>query len=281
MEVIAAADFGAVVEGVRLDYEMPKRELDQVLEAWWQFAVLVFPDQNFDDVRQVGFSRLLGPLERAGESFDPILRLTNVTTDGALLAQEHENVLMQLNNHFWHTDSSFKSVGAAASLLSGRVIPSVGGQTEWADMRAAYDVLDENEKMHLESLTAMHELVQSTDGPLFTEEHSRRYPAVPHPMVQGHPITGRRSLYVGHHASYILGIDHQTGRDMLRHLTETACQEPRIYRHTWNAGDAVLWDNRCVLHRVRPWPSTASRTLHRTTIAGGGANNPSVIPGYE
>ena len=179
-------------------------------------------------------------------------------------------------NRYWHTDSSFKKVGAKVSLLRALEVPATGGDTEWADMRAAWDALDRAARDRLDGLVAVHSYAYSQGQvggeTLLTGREWTDLPPVEHPVVRTHPVTGRRSLYVGRHASHIVGMDEQEGRALLRELTENACQPPRIFRHHWQDGDIAAWDNRCVLHRGHPWPFEQRRVMRRTTVAGEGDN---------
>jgi len=260
-------DLGAEVTGIRLDGDVPSQDLNVIVEAWWRYAVLIFPEQHFDDERQVAFTRLLGPLERS-ENGGPVIRFSTLGPDGEAVSSDDAAARILTINEEWHTDSSFKPVGAAGSLLSAKVVPRTGGATEWADMRAAYDALDPATRAEIEDWVAVHDLAKDTTGPYISEEHRRRFPSSRHRVVRVHTVTGRRSLYIGRHAAYVVGQDPVRSAARLAQLTQEACQPPRVFRHSWRVGDAVLWDNRCVLHRSTPWPVDEPRVVHRTTMAG-------------
>ena len=276
---IEGATLGARVGGVDL------RRVDDALfrkieDAWHAHGVLVFEGQGLGDDEQVAFSRRFGALERlitgrAGNA--EIAPLSNVRPDGSLVPPEGNYALFLLGNTFWHTDSSFKRVPAKASLLSARVVPSQGGETEWADMRAAYDALAPDVQREIEDLVAVHSyrysqgLIGGLD--VLSEADWEALPPVEHPLVRVHPATGRKSLYAGRHASHIVGRPVEEGRALLERLTAEAAVPPRVFRHRWQVGDLVIWDNRCVLHRGHTWPADQARTMARTTIAGEAGDN--------
>ncbi len=243
-------------------------------------AVLVFPGQHLSDDAQVAFSERFGPLERliSGRARDARVGvLANLDREGRVAAPGDTLDLFLRGNTFWHTDSSYKPVPAKASLLSARLLPSRGGETEFADMRAAWDALDRDEQERLEGRQAVHDyrysqgLVGGLD--ILSEEEWAALPPVEQPIVRVHPATGRKSLYIGRHASHVVGMPVPEGRAWLAQLLESACRPPRIFRHRWSVGDLVVWDNRCVLHRGRTWPAGEPRVMNRTTVAGDGAND--------
>jgi alpha-ketoglutarate-dependent 2,4-dichlorophenoxyacetate dioxygenase len=178
--------------------------------------------------------------------------------------------LFSLGNRLWHSDSSFKPTPAKYSLLSARVVPSAGGDTEFADMRAAYDALDDEMRTVVRDLVCEHSQIHSrgilgfTD---FTEEERRKWAPVPQRLVRRHPVTGRKSLFLSAHAGAIVGWPVPEARALLRDLTEHATQRDFVHAHRWRQFDLVIWDNRVVMHRGRRYDATAARDLHRTTIA--------------
>ncbi len=287
------ATLGAVVRGVALSGDIEKRALDEIVEAWHAHAVLVFPGQHLDDARQAAFSRRLGPLENVAifrQNTDDAINgnpadfrserqefayLTNEKKDGGLVARDSKRDLLLRGNSWWHTDSSFKVVPAKASLLSARAVPETGGKTEWADMRAAYDALDPEMQTWLEDKVAVHSyawsqgLVGGADMIL-----DSILPPVEHPIIRTHSATGRKILYVGRHASHILGEDVEESRALLGKLCDEACRPPRTFKHRWTEGDLVMWDNRAVLHRGHGYPADQLRRMVRTTIAGDATPNP-------
>jgi alpha-ketoglutarate-dependent taurine dioxygenase len=176
-------------------------------------------------------------------------------------------------NEGWHTDSSYMPIAAKASILSAERVPTRGGQTEWADMRAAFDALAPETKNRIESLAAHHSLVHSQAEIGETAPASFKYGYEGHapplrPLVKRHPVTGRCSLFIGRHAYGIPGLGEDESRRLLDELLAFACQPPRLLAHRWQAGDVAIWDNRCVLHRARPWDQAEPRVMHHTRIAG-------------
>lgn len=280
------ATLGAVVHGVALSGTLTDTVFDAIMAAWHDHAVLVFPGQHLDNDTQAAFSRRIGPLENVsifkdqgadtpnGERLE-FADLTNRGSDGGLVAPGTSEKKLLDGNTFWHSDSSFKAVPAKASLLCARAVPSQGGETEYADMRAAYDALDDDMKAWLEGKTAIHSYAYSQGLVGGTElvVDFTLLPPVEHLLVLSHPITGRKALYLGRHASHIVDEDEEESRTLLRRLCDEACQAPLCYKHQWREGDAVLWDNRSVLHRGHSWPADELRRMVRTTIAGNASGN--------
>ena len=270
---------GAVVRGARLG-ALADDAWRGIEDAFHRFAVLVFPGAHLSEAEHIAFSQRFGTLERTLSKRDEraeVSLLSNVDAGGTVAKPDDKLGLFLKGNRFWHTDSSFKKVGAKASLLRAVEVPASGGDTEWADMRAAWDALDAATQQRLEGLTAIHSYAWSQGqqiggATILTQREWDALPPVTHPVVRTHPATGRKSLYVGRHASHVVGMDVEEGRALLRELTANACQPPRIFRHHWRAGDLALWDNRCVLHRGHPWPFEERRVMKRTTVAGEGDN---------
>jgi alpha-ketoglutarate-dependent 2,4-dichlorophenoxyacetate dioxygenase len=240
--------------------------------------VLVFRDQRLDDESQLAFSRQLGPLEQAtGDIMPPEERrmsmdlndISNLDRNGNVLARDDRRRLFSLGNQLWHSDSSFKEVPALYSLLSARTIPSAGGNTEFADMRAAYDALDEATKREVQDLICLHSQIYSR-GMLgfeeFTEAERVKWAPVRQRLVRRHPGSGRLSLYLASHAGGIEGWPMPEARAFLRDLTEHATQRPFVYAHVWRPFDLVMWDNRATMHRARRFNSTEVRDMRRTTL---------------
>ena len=270
---------GAVVRDVRLS-ALGDGEWRRIEDAFHRHAVLVFPEAHLSEAEHIAFSRRFGPLERTlskRTERQEISLLSNVGKDGAVAKPDDKLGLFLKGNRAWHTDSSFKKVGAKASLLRAVEVPANGGDTEWADMRAAWDALDLATQRRLEGLTAVHSYAWSQGqqvggATILTSAEWDALPPVEHPVVRTHPATGRKNLYVGRHASHLVGMEVERGRALLRQLTDDACQPPRLFRHQWRRGDLAVWDNRCVLHRGHPWPFAERRVMKRTTVAGEGDN---------
>lgn len=269
----ATEQFGAYVLEARVE-SLSETEFQQVLSWWYKYAVLVFPAQNLSLAEQTDFTKRFGRLERglkrnrgAGASF-----ISNIDQEGNLVPETDIGRKFNIGNSVWHTDSSYKRVAAMASILSARVVPSFGGQTEWADMRQGYDALSDAMKNYLSNKTAVHSYRFSHAWhrglDILSDEELKDLPPVEHPIVKFHPYSKRKVLFVGRHASHIVGEEFRSSRKLLRELTFNAAQLPRTWGHRWQAGDVAIWDNRCVLHRARAYPVDEGRSMVRTTVAG-------------
>jgi alpha-ketoglutarate-dependent 2,4-dichlorophenoxyacetate dioxygenase len=259
-----------------------------------EYAVCVLPDQRLDDERQIAFARLYGPLEvsppvqnkSGGIGFNArvkhreIFDVSNLDERGTILDQRDARSTYRLGNQLWHTDSSFRQRSAAWSMLHARVIPPAGGDTEFADTRAAYDALPDAMKRRLDGLVAEHSIWHSREtfgGYVPTEEERRLRPPARHPLVRRHPGSGRHALYIASHASHIVSLPIEEGQALLRELIEFATQPRFVYRHQWRLGDMVIWDNRCTMHRATPFAATGHvRDMRRTTVIDTAAEAPRV-----
>lgn len=274
MEIVPSeATLGANIYDVNL-HHLDDRTGNRIIAAWHEYGVLAFPEQHLDDEAHIRFSRRFGHLERllttAIQSTAPeIFRVANIRPDGTLDSVGDAYDTLNRDNQLWHSDSSYKRITAKASALRSLTLPSSGGATQFADMRAAYETLDTARQDWLADKLAVHDFAYSHGKAvdLMTEAEQSALPPVKHPIVRVHEATGRKSLFIGRHASHIVGEDVERSRSLLRELTESACQLPRIFTHRWQVGDLVIWDNRCVLHRGRPWPANEPRILFRTTVA--------------
>ena len=270
--------FAGVVSGIDLTRALSPAEAAAIHAGMDTFGVLVFHDQKIDDDQQLAFSRALGPLEQAtGDIAAPQDRrvsmdlndISNLDKNSNVLARDDRRRLFGLGNLLWHSDSSFKDVPAKYSLLSARHIPSAGGNTEFADMRAAYDALDDKTKREVHDLVCPHSQIFSrgllgfTD---FTEEERVKWAPVRQRLVRRHPTTGRLSLYLASHAGGIEGWPVPEARAFLRDLTEHATQREFVYAHVWKPYDLVMWDNRVTMHRARRYDHTQVRDMRRTTL---------------
>lgn len=266
------ATFGAVVTGMKLA-ELDDAGWRELHAAWLEYALLVFPGQHLTRAQQIAFARRFGPLE-----FE-MAAISNVRADGSLRVETDNDDMIKIlkGNMGWHADSTYMPVQAKGAVFSAEVVPTVGGQTGFADMRAAYDALDESLKTRVETLQARHSLhySQSKLGHQ-TKKADGEYsgyglhdgPVPLRPLVKVHPDTGRKSLLIGRHAHAIPGMDPAESERFLQELIDFACQPPRIYHHDWAPGDAVLWDNRCLLHQATPWDMTQQRIMWHSRIAG-------------
>ena len=274
--------FGVVARDIDLAQPVDDATFARILAAFNEHALVVFPTQGLDDDSQTEFSARFGRLEgslREMRMFEDrpvrqeVLDVSNVGADGNLIPRTSKEAIPFVANELWHSDFSFKPVPAMASLLHGRIVAPEGGQTEFADMRAAWDALPDNRKVSLEGLIAEHWLKHSlgTVGYEITEAEKVAMPSVQQVLVRRHPVTGRKSLFLSSHASHIIGWPFERGRALLDELTEFATQPQFVYRHTWQTGDLVAWDNRSTMHRVRPWDVMRyKRVMRRTTVAGAG-----------
>ena len=246
-----------------------------------EHAVLVFHEQPLTDEQQMAFTVNFGRLEdaRGGNITKPEERrlevgmndVSNLGKDNRPLERDSRQRLFNLGNMLWHSDSSFRAVPARWSLLSARVVNPVGGNTEYADMRAAYDALDDATKKLIEDLVCEHSLMYSRGslGMLdYSEEERAMFKPVRQRLVRTHPATGRKSLYLSSHAGAIIGMPMAEARILLRDLTEHATQPQFVYVHRWRPGDFVMWDNRRTMHRVRRYDDAHPRDMRRTTLAG-------------
>jgi alpha-ketoglutarate-dependent 2,4-dichlorophenoxyacetate dioxygenase len=190
-------------------------------------------------------------------------------------------MIYQLANMLWHSDSSFKAVPSLCSLLSARIIPPEGGATEFASARCAYPSLPEALKQRLEGLVVVHDFAWSRDQVrpgFFTERERAEFPPVRHPLVRVNPVNGRKSLFLGAHASHVEGMPVAEGRALLGTLLDHVTRPEFCYRHEWTEGDLVIWDNRCVLHRATPYDTTRHRRLMQRTTVSGDPADPAVLP---
>jgi len=271
--------FAAEVRGIDLRDAVDAATVEAIVQASDRYAVLVFPEQAIDDEQQLAFSVHLGPLETTIKKLRPGHRLrlnqrvsdiSNLDPDGRVLAYDDRNRMYGLGDRLWHTDSSFKAVPAKYSLLSARAIPPAGGETQFADLRAAYDALPEAMKAQLEELVAEHSIIYSRSTIGFTdfsdEERAALQP-VPQVLVRTHPGSKRKTLYLASHAMSIRGMPVPEARLLLRELIEHATQPQFVYTHRWRVGDLLMWDDRCTMHRARPYDRTQPRDMHRTTVS--------------
>ena len=272
-------DFAGEIDGIDLSSATSAQDIAAVVEGMDRFAVLVFRDQHIDDEQQLAFSRHFGPLEQANAfSRRPddrflgaeVADISNLGPNDEVLARDDRRRLFGLGNLLWHSDSSFKPTPAKYSLLHARIIPDKGGNTEFADMRAAYDALDDETKTLCRDLVCMHSQIYAR-GTLgfneWTEDERQRNAPVPQRLVRRHPGSGRRSLFLSSHAGDIVGWPVPEARAFLRDLNEHATQRQFVYAHKWRVGDLVMWDNRAMMHRGRRYDPNVVRELHRTTVA--------------
>jgi alpha-ketoglutarate-dependent 2,4-dichlorophenoxyacetate dioxygenase len=273
--------FVGEVTGIDITRSLSAQEIAAVEAGMDRYAVLLFRGQKINDEQQMAFSLNFGALENArggNITKDEDRRLqvgmndvSNLARDGQPLDRESRQRLFNLGNMLWHSDSSFRAIPAKYSLLSARVVNPVGGNTEFADMRAAYDALDAGTKAEIEHLVCEHSLMYSR-GSLglldYSDEERAMFRPVRQRLVRTHPVTGRKSLYLSSHAGAIVGMPMAEARILLRELTEHATQPKFVYAHRWRQWDLIIWDNRQMMHRVRRYDEHQPRDMRRTTVAG-------------
>ena len=272
------ATFFAEVTGV--DLRDPDEAWREVEAAFNEHAILLFRNQTLSDEQHITFSERFGPVITATNYHwktekrrvhAQMADISNIGNDGSILPLDDERRMHSRANSLWHTDNTFKIVPSRCSLLLAREIPEVGGDTEFADMRVAYDALPQAKKDEIEDLVAEHSIFHSRslldyDG--FTDGAKAELPPVPQVLVRYNPETGRRALYIASHASHILGWPVEKGRALLDDLMAHATQSEFVHRHEWRTGDLILWDNRCTMHRATEYDDlNARRDLQRTTVS--------------
>jgi alpha-ketoglutarate-dependent 2,4-dichlorophenoxyacetate dioxygenase len=275
--------FAAECAEVDISRPLTPEEAQAIDAGMDRYAVLVFRrDTPLSTEQQIAFTRNFGDLEapyrqiQAAEGkrlTDPALSdISNLAPDGTILDRDDRKRLFGLGNQLWHSDSSYKVVPARYSLLCAHVIPPEGGDTQFADMRVAYDMLDAKTKALIEDLVCEHSRIFSKGalGFSFTEQELRDFAPVRQRLVRTHRKTGRKSLYLSSHAGRIVGWPVPEAQMLLRELTEHATQREFVYTHKWRVGDLVVWDNRTTMHRARPYDDRAyPRDLRRTTLTDG------------
>jgi alpha-ketoglutarate-dependent 2,4-dichlorophenoxyacetate dioxygenase len=274
--------FAGEVSGVDCTRPLGPRQVADIEAGMDQYAVLVFRDQELNDEQQIAFTRQFGELESyktPGHISKPddrrlgpgIADFSNLDKHGNIMSAADRVWFFKLGDRLWHSDSSFRPIPAKYSLLSGRIIPSWGANTEFADMRAAYAALDARTKAEVEDLVCEHSLRFSREAIGFTdltEDEIAAFKPVRQRLVRRHPVTGRKSLFLSSHAGTILGWSIPEARMFLRDLTEHATQPSFVYSHEWRVNDLVIWDNRTTMHRARRFDRNEVRDVRRTTLAG-------------
>ncbi|HYR73928.1 MAG TPA: TauD/TfdA family dioxygenase [Candidatus Acidoferrum sp.] len=254
-----------------------------------EYAVLVFRDQPFTDAEQLAFAERLdgvlhtklgiSALQKNRLGNEALGDISNLDENGEIMKSDNRRRMYGLGNRLWHTDASFQDPAGRYSMLSAKVVPPVDADTEYADMRAAYDALPEDEKARLEGLRVHHSIAYSrqTLGFEFSESEQDALKGAIHPLVRTIPRSKRRSLYVASHASRIIDWPVPEGRLLLRDLIEHATRPEFVYRHQWRGGDLVIWDNRATMHRARPFDDAKyRRELRRVTTLD--VEQPSGVP---
>lgn len=255
-------DFVAEIGDVNVAQPLAAEDLEAIKRAFWRYAVLVFPEQRLDEDRHLAFAGNFGSLETSTKVYRPDIKgrlrrlemadISNLDDTGEIWAESSRNRRYKLGNRLWHTDGSFKLVPSRASLLYARTVAPIGGHTEFADARAAYDELPEATKARIEGLVAEHAIAYSRARYGFSDFHEderQNLPPVPQALVRTHADSGRRALYLASHIGRIVGMDEAEGRALVDELLAHATQRRFVYTHRWRPGDLVLYDDRCTLHR--------------------------------
>jgi alpha-ketoglutarate-dependent 2,4-dichlorophenoxyacetate dioxygenase len=273
--------FVGEVTGVDLTKPVSRDDAEAIERGMDEYAVLIFPKQDITDEQQLDFANNFGEREnRKGGSVTKkedyrltsgLADVSNLGKDGKPLPKDSRAHLFNLGNCLWHSDSSFRPVPAKFSLLSARIVNPKGGNTEFADMRAAYDALDDDSKTEIEDMICEHSLMTSR-GALgfldYTDEEKEMFKPVLQRLVRTHPVHGRKSLYLSSHAGAIQGMSVPEARVLLRDLNEHATRSQFVYVHKWTLHDLVMWDNRQTMHRVRRYDQSQPRDMRRATVAG-------------
>ncbi len=290
----AMPGFAAEVGGVDLKRPVGDEDFAAIQRAIDRQGVLVFRDQMLTDVAQVAFSRRFGPLEldvgRHGSvpaQRPEVSYITNTDAEGNKLPSDARRVVNARGNEAWHTDSSFKVIPPKYSLLCGLEVPDSGGDTEFADLRAAYDDWPGSQRLgltkpDLEGLVAEHSIVYSRKVQgieAWSDKELAQLGGARQLLVRVHPVTGRRCFYIASHIHGILGWPQDRALELKEELMQWSTQRKYVHVHEWRPGDLVMWDNRCVLHRGTPWDrETQRRVMHRTTVLGDAPTVPADSP---
>jgi alpha-ketoglutarate-dependent 2,4-dichlorophenoxyacetate dioxygenase len=272
--------FVAEVGDVDLSKPLPDADFEAIKDAFWSYAVLIFPDQRLTPEQHLAFSAKFGPVEKE-RTLDPkatpsrfsgeFADISNLAADGTIWGAESRQRMYKAGNKLWHTDSSFKRLPSLCSLLYSRTVAPIGGHTEFADQRAAYDALPEATRVQLQGLVAEHWIVHSRRRSGFTEfneDEMKRLPPVPQALVRTIPQTGRKSLYVASHAGRIFGMADDRGRALIDALIAHTTQRQFVYTHRWRPNELVMWDNRCTMHRGTDYDDLRwVRDMARVTVS--------------
>lgn len=270
--------FCAEIAGVDIRKPLDDATFAEIRAAFDDYSILVFPDQPMTDDEQVAFSARFGRIERSAGvnpgAGTPFSRQSNIDIrSGEVIPKDDRRMFYQKANMLWHADSTFKPVTSLCSILSAREIPPVGGATEFASTRAAYEELSDSEQAELEGLVVEHDFIYSRGlvGFAFTPEETAKFPPVRHWLVRTNRNNGRKSVLVGAHAKCIVGWPEERSRKLLDGLLARATKPENCFRHEWRDGDVVIWDNQAAVHRATPYDTERyRRVMQRTTISLGG-----------
>ncbi|HKA41228.1 MAG TPA: TauD/TfdA family dioxygenase [Burkholderiales bacterium] len=272
--------FAAEIGDVDLAAPLSNTDFADIKAAFWKYSVLVFPGQDLTQELHLAFSARFGPVENE-RTLDPratptryggaFADISNLNADGQIWGETSRQRMYKAGNKLWHTDSSFKRLPSLCSLLYSRTIAPIGGHTQFADQRAAYDALPDATKERLRGLVAEHWIVHSRRRSGFTDfndDEMRRLPPVPQMLVRTLPESGRKTLFVASHAGRVLGMPDGEGRALIDQLIEHVVQPQFVYTHRWRANELVMWDNRCTMHRGTDYDDLRwVRDMQRVTIS--------------
>ena len=265
---------GAEISGINLAEEVSDELFRAIYQAFLRYQVLLFLPQELPSARQVAFGRHFGEVQihvmnqYHADSYPELYRLSNLDENGNPSGKHPDKGTLA-----WHTDGSWQRVTGQATIIYGEIVPETGGETHFCDMYGAYERLDSAWKSRIANLRAVHNLDFSRtrrhgEDPM-TEEQKRAKPPVDHPIVRTHPETGRKCLYLGDHAEYIVGMPYAEGRALIEELNTLAIHPDLVYEHHWKPGELIVWDNRCMMHRATPYdPFTQRRVVRRCTVLG-------------
>jgi taurine dioxygenase len=265
---------GAAISNVKLADDMSDQVFRAIYQAFLRYQVLLFPPQDVPPGSQVAFARRFGEVQihvmsqYHADGYPELYRLSNLDENGRPNGKHPDRGTLA-----WHTDGSWQRITGQATIIYGEVMPETGGETHFADMYGAYERLDASWKARIASMRAVHNLDFSRtrrhgEDPM-TDAQRREKPPVDQPVVRTHPETGRKCLYLGDHAEYIVGMPYDEGRALIEELNALAIHSDLTYEHRWTARELLLWDNRCVMHRATPYdPATQGRVIRRCTVLG-------------
>ena len=262
--------FGVIVEGLKLA-DLKNSQADELYKLWIKHHLLIFPNQHLSQDEQIKFAKLFGEME-----FE-ITPISNVRKDGSIRDPVNDDIVKSLRGNMeWHHDSTYMPIQAKGSVFTAHQVPDEGGETGWADMTSAYEALDQDMKDKIEDLSAYHSYTYSQAKYKHKPQAESEFsgygfdvdPPPFRPLVKTHPETGKKSLLIGRHAYGIPGITKEESKALLDELNNFACQGDRVYYHSWKVGDAVIWDNRNLMHQACPWDLTEARVMYHSRIQG-------------
>ena len=271
-------DFGAQISNVDLSISIKKEDIKVILKAIDDFSFLIFPEQSLSDDSHLEFTKLLGTPEpnHVAQGRDGIITyfgtIGNVQPDGTVQGNNHQHTKFLTGNNMWHTDSSFRKVPSFVSIMMAYEVPEEGGETQFVSARSAYERLSDDMKAKIDSLEVIHDYVFSRSKVAEVDpKHAASLPPITQKLVRRNPNTGAKNFYIGSHAKEILGWNYDDSRLLLDELLAETVADEYVYTHTWQPGDLVIWDNRCILHRGTGYDADKYRRFMRQTrVAGSG-----------